>query len=125
MLREYEFTVISRSDLPEAETAKALAKYETLMTQDGGQIIRKDIWGSRRLAFPINKQFKGVYTHYDFFGKSDHLTEIERLMRIDENILRYLSINIGEAKTDADIEKRKIEINRPRPTYGDRKDGDE
>ena len=115
MLREYEFTVISRADLPEAETLKALSKYEALMTKDGGEIVKKDVWGSKRLAFPIRKHFKGVYTYYDFFGIPDHVHEIERLMRIDENVLRYLTINVGEAHDAADIEKRKIEINRPKP----------
>jgi small subunit ribosomal protein S6 len=107
MLREYEMTFITRSDLPEADFNGVLAKYEKYMTADGGEILKKEAWGSRKLAFPINKQHRGNFMVYDFAGLSSHLTEMERLMRIDENVLRYLSVLINKQVV---IEKRKDEI---------------
>ena len=70
-------------------------------------MIRRQDWGVRRLAHPIGGQFRGHYTHYDLITQPSHLSETERLMRIDENILRYLSINIGE---NVDVEVRKTEL---------------
>lgn len=121
MLREYEMTVITRSDLPETEIQKLLSKYEKLMTADGGEILKKDAWGSRRLAYPIEKHFRGIYTNYDFVGLPAHLTEMERLMRIDENVLRYMSIKLGPVE---DIEARKTELNKPKaaPVDSDSRD---
>lgn len=107
MLREYEMTFITRADLPDSEFNGVLSKYEKYMTADGGEILKKDIWGSRKLMFPINKQHRGNYVSYDFAGRPDHLTEMERLMRIDENVLRYLSVLVNK---QVDIAKRKVEI---------------
>ena len=120
MIREYEMTLIARSDLPETEIQKLLAKYEKFMTIDGGQILKKDVWGSRRLAFPINKQFRGFYANYDFVGVPAHLTEMERLMRIDESVLRYMSVKLGEC---ADIEARRTDLNKPRVQQTDDDNG--
>ena len=64
MLREYEITFITRSDLPESDFHGVLAKYEKYMTDDGGEILKKDLWGSRKLTFPINNQHRGNYAVY-------------------------------------------------------------
>lgn len=107
MLREYEMTVISRADIAEQDTTKLLAKYEKLMVADGGEILKKDSWGSKKIAFPIKKHHRGVYTSYDFVGTSANLTEMERLMRIDEDVLRYMSVQIGQ---DVDVAVRKDQL---------------
>jgi small subunit ribosomal protein S6 len=107
LLREYEITVISRSDLPEAETAKLLSKYEKLMIADGGEILKKDLWGSKKIAFPMKKHHRGIYTMYDFVGTPANLTEMERLMRIDEHVLRYMSVQVGQ---DVDVAVRKDQL---------------
>lgn len=107
MLREYEFTVITNSQLSDEDSKKLIEKYEGILGSDGGQVIKKEDWGTKKLAFPINKNFRGRYFHYDLTAKPENLAETERLMRIDENVLRYLSVRIGE---DVDIDVRKAEI---------------
>jgi len=106
-LREYEFTFIAKADLPEADKTKLITKYETLLTKDGGEVIQKSDWGVKRMAFPIQKQFRGHYLHYDFLGTPENLAECERLMRIDENVLRFMSLYINE---DVDVAERKDEL---------------
>lgn len=107
MLREYEMTIITRSDLPESDLNGLLNKYEGYMTADGGEILKKDSWGSRKLTFPIKKHYRGNYYLYDFAGAPGHLAEMERLMRIDDNVLRYLSVLVNKS---VDIAERKVEI---------------
>ena len=107
MLREYELTVITSSHLKEHDVAQLCEKYESILFEKGGEVVKKSDWGVKKLAFPINKQFRGFYTHYDLTCDPTCLHEVERLMRIDDNVLRYLSIRLGE---DVDVEKRKIEI---------------
>ena len=96
MLREYELTIIARADLPEPESAKLLSKYEKLMTADGGEILQKSNWGVKKLAFPMKKSFRGTYVNYDFVGTASNLSEMERLMRIDDDVLRYMSVYLGQ-----------------------------
>ena len=96
-MREYEFTLIARSDLPEAERAKVFTKYEELVTSNGGEVLKKEDWGVKKLAFPMKKQFRGHYMFFDFVQtEAEHLKEAERLMRIDDDVLRYLLIRTGE-----------------------------
>lgn len=109
MLREYEVTVIASAQMTDDDSKKLFAKYESVLLADGGEIIKKDVWGTKKLAYPINKQFRGHYVHYDLVTKPEHLAEAERLMRIDDNVLRYLSVRIGE---DVDINARKAEVAR-------------
>ncbi len=106
-LREYELTLIAKADLPEEEMSKIQGKYEALMVKDGGEILKKDLWGTRKMCHPINKQHRGCYVFYDFVGRTNHLTEMERLMRIDENVLRYMSVSLGG---NVDVEARKVEL---------------
>ncbi len=107
MLREYELTLIAKGDLPETEVSKLCAKYEGILTQDGGQIIKKDNWGNKRLTYPIKKSYRGYYVNYDVASNPAAIAEVERLFRIDENVLRYLTIKLAEK---VDVEERKREL---------------
>lgn len=107
MLREYEFTFISKTDISEAAQSKVFSGYEEILKREGGDIVKRDDWGVKKLAYPIKKNFKGHYVHYDCVTNSDNIAECERLLRIDENILRFLVIKTGE---DVDIEARKKQV---------------
>jgi small subunit ribosomal protein S6 len=111
VLREYDFTVITRGDLTEGDHATVLTNYETLMTKDGGEILKKEEWGVKKLAYPIKKTFRGHYVNYDFVGRPEHLAEVQRLMRIDDNVLRFLVVRMDDdAEGITDVEARKAEI---------------
>ncbi|TWW09589.1 30S ribosomal protein S6 [Planctomyces bekefii] len=111
MLREYDFTIITKGDLVESEHHKVLQGYENLMTIKGGEILKRDDWGSKRLAYPIGKSFRGNYVNYDFVGAPDSVAEMERLMRIDDNVLRYLVVRMDEESDGAiDVSARKAEL---------------
>lgn len=107
MLREYEVTIIAHPHMQEENRKSLIEKYETMLLADGGEIVRKSDWGSKKLASPIKKQFRGYYVHYDLTSKPENLKKTEQAMRIDENILRYLSIKVGE---NVDVDTRKAEL---------------
>ena len=107
MLREYEFTLITRGDLADADHAKVLEKYEEIFKREDGQIIDRDDWGVKKLAHAIKKQYRGRYVFYDMAAAPASLDEAERLMRIDDQVLRFMSVKLGN---EVDIPKRKIEI---------------
>lgn len=107
MRREYEFIIIVNAQLSEEETKKLQDKYESIFLANDGDVVTKSDWGVKKLAYPINKEFRGRYLFYDFIGNPKNLEEAQRLMRIDEKILRYLLVRVGE---DADVDARKAEL---------------
>jgi small subunit ribosomal protein S6 len=110
VLREYDFTIITNGNMSEGDNAKVLAGYESLMTKDGGEILKRDDWGSKKLTYPIKKVFRGFYTNYDFVGTPENVAEMERLMRIDDNVLRHLIVRTDEDEGQIDISARKVEL---------------
>lgn len=110
MLREYDFTIITKGELAEGDSAKVLQGYEALMTSEGGEILKRDDWGLKRLAFPIKKSFRGYYVNYDFIGSPSSVAEMERLMRIDDNVLRHLVVRLDEGHETIDVNARKADL---------------
>lgn len=105
--REYELTVIANAQLSAEDSKKLLAKYEAIFLGDNGELITSADWGQKKLAYPINKHFRGKYAFYDFLGTPENLAEAKRLMQLDDNILRYLVIKLGG---EVDVDKRKAEL---------------
>ena len=110
MLREYEFTFVTKADLPETEKAKVLTGYEDILKRNGGEILKREDWGMKKLAYPIKKNFKGHYVFYDFASLPENIAECERLLRIDDNVLRHLVVKTHDR---VDIEARKAELAKP------------
>lgn len=107
MLREYEFTVVAKADMPEGDKAKFFENYEGIMKRSGGEFIRRDDWGVKKLSYPIKKQFRGHYVFYDVASTPENIAECERLMRIDDNMLRFLVVKTAD---EVDVEERKAEL---------------
>jgi small subunit ribosomal protein S6 len=107
-MREYEAMIVAKADLPEAELTKMVSKWESIVAVDGGQIIKKDVWGPRRLSYPINKQNRGSYYVYDLATSSDNIAELSRILKIDqENVLRSIIIKLAD---HVDVDARRIEL---------------
>jgi small subunit ribosomal protein S6 len=107
IMREYEAMIITKPDLPEAELSKMLARWEVIIGTNGGQIIRKDTWGVRKLAYPINKVTRGVYHIYDVATTQEDARELERILKLDENVLRSLIIKLSDK---VNVEARRVEL---------------
>lgn len=106
-MREYEFTIITKSDLPETDKAKLLEGYENILKRGGGEVLKREEWGTKRMTYPIKKQFRGSYVFYDLTSTAPDIEEAERLLRLDDNILRYLVVKIDD---DVNIEDRKAAL---------------
>lgn len=107
MLREYEFTFVAKGDLPDEEKNNVLGGYEEILKREGGEILEKKDWGVKKMAYPIKKQFKGHYFYYDLASLPENIAECERLLRIDDKILRYLVVKTSDK---VDVESRKVEL---------------
>ena len=106
----YETTFITRSELSD-DALKALN--ERLVSVVGaykGTLVITEDWGKRKLAYPIEKEVRGHYTYLVYTGTGDIVHEMERNLRLNEHVLRFLTVNL-EKEFDSDVfTKRRGEI---------------
>jgi small subunit ribosomal protein S6 len=103
-MRLYEVVYILDAALDESAATAKLEAFHELATAHGGEVSAVDHWGARQLAYPINKQTVGYYVVAHFTAAADALPEFERLLKLDEEVLRYLLvINEGEPTSGASI----------------------
>jgi len=88
-VKAYEIVYIFDSQVPEERIQEKLDRYHT---QLGGEITALDQWGRRQLAFPIRKSTAGHYVVAQFKAEAEALPEFERLLKLDEELLRYLIV---------------------------------
>lgn len=97
-MRIYELIFIVKPDLPEEEVDQAVAMVEEAITSGGGTIDKTDRWGKKRLAYKVQKYADGIYTliQYSVDGNQDLPKEIERRMRVNDAIIKFMTVRIDE-----------------------------
>jgi len=91
-LRKYESTFILDPALEANAIEERITKFNSTIISNGGNIIKQDKWGVRNLAYPIAGKSQGFYVLTLFEGKKETLVELERAYRLDEQVLRHLTI---------------------------------
>lgn len=87
-MRKYEIMVIINPDVDERQVAPMMEKYTNRVTRNGGTVDSMDVPGKRRLAYDIQKKSEGIYVVLTVSADSADVKEMDRLMTIDEQILR-------------------------------------
>jgi len=95
-LREYEAMYIVKPNYDEEQYAQFVEKYNALIQNNGGEIIKVEPWGKRRLAYEIDKLREGYYVLVRFNAEADLPAELERNFKIADEIMRYLVVRAGE-----------------------------
>jgi len=95
-LREYEVMYIIKPGLEEDNYNQIIEKFNALVQTNGGEIIKVEPWGKRRLAYEIEKLREGYYVLMRINGAPELPKELERNFKIDDQIMRYLVIRVGE-----------------------------
>ena len=90
----YESVIIGRQDLTPGQFETLLEKFIEVIKSFKGEIKKRENWGIRNLAYKINKNRKGHYTLLNIDGPPEAIQEYERLMRLDEDVIRFLTIKI-------------------------------
>ena len=90
----YESVIIGRQDLTSSQFDTLLEKFIEVIQSFKGEIKKRENWGVRNLAYKINKNRKGHYVLLNIDGPPEAIREYERLMRLDEDIIRFLTIKI-------------------------------
>lgn len=95
----YENTIIARQDLSEKDIKVIKEKYNDIINSSSGKVIKIEDWGLLNLAVKIKNFKKGFYIHYKFEGNKDTLNEIEKKLKIDSSIIRYLTVKYKKLDT--------------------------
>lgn len=92
----YENVFIARQDIAASQVDALIERFEGVITANGGKVTKKENWGLRALAYRMNKNRKGYYVLFNIDAPAKALIELERQMRFDEDVIRYLSVRVDE-----------------------------
>tara|TARA_B100001109_G_scaffold143444_1_gene116744 strand:- start:543 stop:956 length:414 start_codon:yes stop_codon:yes gene_type:complete len=115
----YEHVVISRQDLSNAQAEGLVEHFGKVLSENGGKVVDSEYWGLKTMAYKINKNRKGHYSFLKTDSPSAAVQEMERLMRIHEDIMRVLTI-----KVHSHVDGPSIQISK-REDRGDRRERSE
>jgi small subunit ribosomal protein S6 len=123
----YENVFIARQDISTAQVEALTDTFAALVAEQGGKVEKREYWGLRNLAYRIKKNRKGHYVLFNLDAPPAAVSELERTMRINEDVLRYLTVRVEEleAGPSAMLQSRSRDDRGdrdrgPRRGYGDR-----
>lgn len=94
--RLYETTFIVSASLEDSQIEGAIAHVQEVITRNGGEITAVNKWGRKRLAYTIQKKNNGFYANVEFVGTEPVLVQLQRTFQLDQNFIRYLTIQVDE-----------------------------
>ena len=100
--RTYEVMYIVNPDTPADTIAKLNEAVGKLVEKEGGTVVRMDDVGIRRLAYPIQKKEDGYYVLFEIDGSGQEIAELERRMRVNDMIMRYITVRVDEDRRRAE-----------------------
>jgi small subunit ribosomal protein S6 len=103
-MRRYETIYILRPTLSEDEINTIIDNTNSIIGTDNGQLISLDKWGLRKLAYLIKKESQGFYIYFDFATDPKNVAEMERKFRIDDTVMKYMTIKLADSITEEEIE---------------------
>ena len=92
----YESVFIARQDIPAQEVEALAERFSSVLAEQGGEVARREYWGLKNMAYRIKKNRKGHYTMLHIDAPPAAVQEMERTMRISEDVLRYMSMRVDE-----------------------------
>lgn len=102
-MRRYETIAILRPNSGEEEINRVIELTTQIITDEKGSIIELNKWGMKKLAYLIKKESLGYYVYFDFAGTPAAVNEIERKYRIDDVVLKYMTIKTAAAISDEGV----------------------
>lgn len=107
-MRKYETFFIIDPDLPDEVVAAAEEKIKAIVTSDAGQVITYVSWGKKKLAYPVKKRTRGHYILMEYSGGPELVAELERNLRLDERVLKFITVKLDDRFDPQKEEDRKV-----------------
>ena len=104
-MKRYETMFIVQSELASEDITAIIDRYSKIITDMKGTILKVERWGKRKLAYLIRKQSRGFYILVDFAGRREIVAELERILKFDDKVLKYMSVKLADSITAEEIEK--------------------
>jgi len=95
--REYETIFILRPNVTKESSEGSSGRLTDVIAREGGTVTRIENWGRRRLAYPVARQKRGVYVYFKYVGAGGLVGEIERNLRMLDDVVKYQTVKIGDA----------------------------
>ena len=121
----YEHIFMARQDVTPQQVEAMVDQYKGVIEQNGGSIEKTEMWGLKSLAYRIKKNRKAHFTMFNLNAPANAVAEMERQMRINEDILRFMTIKVEELETEPSVmmqkrdrDERKDRERRERDTDG-------
>jgi small subunit ribosomal protein S6 len=112
-LRRYETVIIVPADLSDDDIITLIDRYKAIVSNHKGLVVKVEKWGKRKLAYEIRKHNKGFYMLIDFAGQSAVVAELERNLKIDDKILKFMTVLKAETVDIEALEKEIAEATGP------------
>ena len=107
--RVYEMMYIAAPETADDDITKLNDAITSLVEKDGGTVEVVEGWGRRRMAYPINKKTEGYYQLLEIAGSGQEIAELERRFRVNDVIMRYMTVRVDEDRKAADKKRNKRE----------------
>ncbi len=128
----YEHISMARQDVTPQQVEAMVDQYKGVIEQNGGSVDKTEMWGVKSLAYRIKKNRKAHFTMFNLNAPAPAVAEMERQMRINEDILRFMTIKVEELETEPSVmmqkrdrDERKDRERRERDTGFDGGEGEE
>lgn len=105
--RIYEVMYIVDVDTPDDEVTRLNETLRGIISDQGGTITKNENMGRRQLAYPINRKNEGIYQLFEVEGSGSEIAELERRMRVNDQVIRYITVRVDEDRQRAEKFKTK------------------
>lgn len=112
----YEHVLIARQDLSNTQAEGLIEHFGAVLADNGGKLVENEYWGIKTMAYKINKNRKGHYAFLKTDAPTEAIQEMERLMRLHEDVMRVLTIKVEEHAEGPSVQMQK------RDERGDRRE---
>lgn len=100
-MANYESVLIARQDLGASQINTLVSDLSEVIKKEGGEVVKVDNWGLKNLAYRIKKNRKGYYVLLNIVAPAKAVAEYERLIRLNEDIIRYMTVKVEDFNNEA------------------------
>jgi len=108
-MRRYETIFIASPTLTDEQVEELVKQFEGIVAEQGGELLRTDRWGRKKLAYEVQKFSEGYYTLFEMNAGPTLIAELERRFRNNDAVIKYLSVRMDEQAKAADRQKARYE----------------
>ena len=104
-MANYDSVLIARQDLGASQINTLVSDLSEVIKKEGGEVVKVDNWGLKNLAYRIKKNRKGYYVLLNIVAPANAVAEYERLVRLNEDIIRYMTVRVEDFNNDVASEE--------------------